>query len=74
MFTDVRDKLPAERLLSARYLCSQRLFLFQEKYVSPGGGSQSASIIVGEAGPFETVIGELIPLFASDFAGLAADA
>src|SRR5262249_35307003 len=48
--------------------------LLDELHVPPGGGRERAGVVVAVAGPLEAVGGELVPLLAGDFAGLAADA
>jgi hypothetical protein len=40
----------------------------------PGGGTQAPGIVVGEAAPFQTIIGELIPFLARYFTGLTSNA
>jgi hypothetical protein len=47
--------------------------LFDELYVTPGGVSDGAGVVVTEAAPVETIGIDLIPLLARDFAGFAAD-
>src|SRR5262249_33154065 len=48
--------------------------LFDELHVPPGRGRQIPTGVVAVAAPLEAARGELVPLLAGDFAGLAADA
>lgn len=48
--------------------------LFHEQDMSPRGCAEAACIVVGISAPLETVIGHIVPFFACDFAGFAADA
>ena len=48
--------------------------LLDELHMPPGGAGELGGVVIAVAGPFEAVRRELIPLFAGDLAGLAADA
>ena len=48
--------------------------LLDELDVAPGGGPQTAGVVVAVAGHRKAVGGQLVPLLAGHFAGLAADA
>src|ERR1700730_3685861 len=55
-------------------LISLLSILFEEHDVPPGRCAEVAGVVVGISGPDESVIGHLIPLFARDLAGFAANA
>src|SRR5438874_2022990 len=48
--------------------------LLDERDVPPGGRAELRGVVVAEAGEVEAVVGQLVPLLAGHFAGLAADA
>ena len=48
--------------------------LLDEFHMPPRCGGELGGVVVAVAGPVESVGGELVPLFAGDFARLAADA
>ena len=48
--------------------------LFDKHHVTPRGCAEVAGVVVGIARPNEAVIGNVVPFFARDFAGLATDA
>src|SRR5437016_4798418 len=74
MFADVGHEDPAKRFLCTGDLWSRALLLLEKRDMPPGGGSQMAGVVVGEAAPVQTIVGELIPLLAGDFTGLTTDA
>ena len=58
----------------ARDLISFLSILFEKHDVPPGRRAEVAGVVVRISGPGETVIRDLVPFLACDFAGLAADA
>src|SRR5205807_3807330 len=74
VLTDVGQKLPAKWFVSTGQLRAHWLLLLEKEHVPPRGGSQSVCVVVRLTVPFETVIGNLVPLLASHFAGFATDA
>ena len=58
----------------SRDLISFLSILFQEHDVPPSRCAEVASVVVRISGPGETVIRDLVPFLACDFASLAADA
>src|SRR5205807_10334551 len=50
------------------------LRLFDELDVPPGGGPQMTGVVVTVAGDGKSIGGQLVPLLAGNFAGLAANA
>jgi hypothetical protein len=48
--------------------------LLDEHHVPPGGRAKMAGIVIRISRPNEAVIGNVVPFFARDFAGLATDA
>ena len=48
--------------------------LLDEHHVSPRGCAEVTRVVVGIARPNETVVGNVVPFFAGDFAGFATNA
>jgi hypothetical protein len=63
-----RERHPAGDLVSLGAI------LFKEEDVTPGRGAEMAGVVVGISGPGKTVVGHLVPFFASDFARFASNA
>src|SRR5262249_19191117 len=69
VLADVGHHLPGDCAVAravARALC--------ERDVPPGRRTERGGVVVGHAGEAKAVIGQLVPLLASDLARLAADA
>ena len=63
--------LRIDRVRYAGDLTSFSTILLQKQNVSPGRGAEPAGVVIGIARPDKTVVGNLVPLFASDFTRLA---
>jgi hypothetical protein len=74
VLADVRRHQPAEPARTAIILDTQRLVLLDEGNVAPGVGPQRGCVVVGTTRENEAVVGDEVPLFAGNLAGLAADA
>src|SRR5690348_8066908 len=48
--------------------------MLDELHVPPRRVSNRPGVVVGEAGPVQAIFAEVIPFFAGDFTGFAADA
>src|SRR6185437_10522008 len=72
----VRAHQPAERIpvLAVPVADPQRPVLLDEGDVPPRVRAQAAGVVIGVGGEEQAVLGHLVPLLASDLAGLAADA
>src|SRR5689334_9915133 len=73
MLADVAGELPGD-LLAGIAAQARRRSVLNELHVTPGGMSNRAGIVVRKALPVEAVGFNAIPLLASHFASLAADA
>src|SRR4051812_30438587 len=73
MLADVGREGPRWRLRRVRAEARQR-FAFHELHVPPSGVTECARVVVRSATPVEPVFGHAVPLFARNFARLAADA
>ena len=73
MLANVRRERP--RVQFRRIAAESRLGRLLDKlHVPPRLRADCASVVVGEAAPIQSVFGDVVPLFARDFASFAADA
>jgi hypothetical protein len=73
VLTDVGGELPGEHVGRVSTDAGNDVIL-DELHVTPCGMADGAGVVVGEASPVEAVFADVVPLFAADFTGLAADA
>ena len=78
MLANIGKENPAKWIFSIAQrtdnLLSFSSILFKEQDVTPCRCAEMASVVIGISRPRETVIRHVIPFFAGDFAGFAADA
>src|SRR5437879_1924577 len=72
VLADVREQSPGECIRSIAAATWHRTGL-DKLDVTPGRVAERAGVVIREAFPVETVIADLVPLLAGNFAGLAAN-